>query len=91
MANVVATSSFVAKDSGTGRDRVFRQDTTIVATTDAVYVAVPQLFIASGGAKLATASFVYKDASGVDRFVRKGKTRVDVGHAALTAAPNLFA
>lgn len=91
MPNKVAISSFVAKDSGTGLDRVFRQDTTVVAATDAVYLAVPQLFIDSGGAKLATASFVYKDAAGVDRFVRKGKTHVAVSHAAYLAAPALFA
>jgi len=84
MANQVAIQSFAYASS------IYRQDVTTVATSDAAYVAVPQLFIPAGGAKTAQSSFCFKS-GGVERFYRKGKTKVAITDAAYVAHPELFA
>lgn len=88
---VTAGSTFVPIQSFTFGALNYRQDVTVVTTSDPAYLAVPQLFIASGGAKLANTSFVYRDSvTGRDRFIRKNKTHVSTSDTAYIAAPNLF-
>lgn len=86
-----SASTFVPTQSFAYGNSMYRQDVTVVTSSDPAYVAVPQLFIAAGGAKLANQSFVYRDSgSGRDRFIRKNKTHVATSDTAYIAAPNNF-
>ncbi len=82
---MTAVQSFVWTDTD-GVDHYYRQDVTVVATTDVGATAIPSYFIPAAGAKTANASFVYGT-----RFYRKGKTKVAVSDAGYVAVPDYFA
>ncbi len=83
-------STKVPIDSFAYSTNVYARDSSY-ASTDAAVTAVPALFIDSGGAKTATTSFVYHDATtGKDRSIWAGD-KVAITDNAYLAAPNNFA
>jgi nucleoid-associated protein YgaU len=72
MATIVANTSFAYKTDVFTRGRVYD---TANANVNAANVAVPHLFYATGGTKVAQTSYVFKDsrAGGIERFVGVGE------------------
>jgi hypothetical protein len=86
MALIVANNTFSYKGD------VFTHGVTYDtanANVNAANTAVPHLFYASGGTKVAQDTFVFKDtrAGGIERFVYKGEN-IPSGDVAVTADPN---
>jgi hypothetical protein len=72
MSLIVANTSFAYKTDVFTRGGVYD---TSNANVNAANVAVPHLFYATGGTKIAQTSFVFRDtrAGGMDRFVGVGE------------------
>ena len=86
MATIIANTSFSYGGAVYTRGATYD---TADAKVNAANTAVPHLFYATGGTKIAQTTFVYKDtrAGGIERFVYKGET-LPSGDNACTVVTN---
>jgi len=83
MSTIIANQSFAYKGDVYQHGGTYD---TAVATVNAANTAVPHLFYASGGTKIAQDTFVYKDtrAGGIERVVYIGETLPNNDNACTT-------